>query len=119
MWDMVMSHTAGLAGLTPRLPTEALFDWTRMTDALAAEAPWWPPGSRSGYHAMTFGYLVGELVRRVTGVTLGTFFRDEVARPLAAEFWIGAPDAVEARVRAAVPTAAVIYLEPDLDRSRT
>jgi CubicO group peptidase (beta-lactamase class C family) len=94
----VMSHTAGLAGLTPRLPTEALFDWTRMTDALAAEAPWWPPGSRSGYHAMTFGYLVGELVRRVTGVTLGTFFRDEVARRLGADFHIGLPASEDGRV---------------------
>jgi CubicO group peptidase (beta-lactamase class C family) len=94
----VMSHTAGLAGLTPHLPTEALFDWTRMTDALAAEAPWWPPGSRSGYHAMTFGYLVGELVRRVTGVTLGTFFRDEVARRLGADFHIGLPASEDGRV---------------------
>jgi CubicO group peptidase (beta-lactamase class C family) len=94
----VMSHTAGLAGLTPRLPTEALFDWTRMTDALAAEAPWWPPGSRSGYHAMTFGYLVGELVRRVTGVTLGTFFRDEVARRLGVDFHIGLPASEDGRV---------------------
>jgi len=94
----VMSHTAGLAGLTPCLLTEALFDWTRMTDALAAEAPWWPPGSRSGYHAMTFGYLVGELVRRVTGVTLGTFFRDEVARRLGADFHIGLPASEDGRV---------------------
>ena len=66
--------------VTP-LPTEALFDWQRMTDALAAEAPWWEPGSRAGYHAMTYGFLVGEVLRRVDGRTLGAFFRDEVAQP--------------------------------------
>ncbi len=99
----VMSHTAGLPGVTPRLPTEALFDWTAMTGALAAEAPWWTPGSQSGYHALTFGYLVGELVRRTTGVSLGTFFRDEVAGPLAADFHIGLAARDDGRVAEMVP----------------
>jgi CubicO group peptidase (beta-lactamase class C family) len=94
----LLSHTAGLAGVRTPLPTEALFDWERMTAALAAETPWWPPGSANGYHAMTFGFLVGELIRRITGVSPGTFFREEVARPLAADFHIGLPASEDDRV---------------------
>jgi CubicO group peptidase (beta-lactamase class C family) len=102
----LLSHRAGLAALRPRLPTEALFDWQRMTDALAAETPGWEPGSRSGYHAMTYGFLVGEVLRRVDGRTLGAFFRDEVARPLGADFWIGLPAAEDVRVAEMVPPSA-------------
>jgi CubicO group peptidase (beta-lactamase class C family) len=94
----LLSHTAGLAGLRTPLPTEALFDWERMTAALAAETPWWRPGSANGYHAMTFGFLVGELIRRITGVSPGTFFHEEVARPLAADFHIGLPASEDDRV---------------------
>jgi CubicO group peptidase (beta-lactamase class C family) len=102
----LLSHQAGLAALRSPLPTEALYDWQRMTRALAAEAPWWPPGSASGYHAMTYGFLVGEVLRRVTGRTLGAFFRDEVARPLGADFHIGLPAAEERRVAELVPPSA-------------
>src|SRR5262249_36268548 len=63
----LLSHPAGLPGLRAPLPTKALFDWTRMTEALAAEEPWWEPGTVNGYHAMTFGFLVGELIRRIGG----------------------------------------------------
>src|ERR1051325_1706831 len=84
----VLSHGAGLAALHSPLPTEALYDWPCMVDALAAETPWWEPGTTSGYHAVTFGYLVGEILRRLDGRTLGAFFREEVARPLAADFHI-------------------------------
>jgi CubicO group peptidase (beta-lactamase class C family) len=94
----LLSHTAGLAGLSTPLPIEALFDWERMTAALAAETPWWPPGTANGYHAMTFGFLVGELIRRVTGVGPGAFFREEVAGPLGADFHIGLPASEDARV---------------------
>jgi CubicO group peptidase (beta-lactamase class C family) len=99
----LLSHTAGLAGVTPPLPTEALFDWERMTEVLAAEAPWWTPGTASGYHAMTFGFLVGEVVRRITGGSIGEFFRAEVARPLGADFHIGLPASEDARVAEMVP----------------
>jgi CubicO group peptidase (beta-lactamase class C family) len=99
----VLSHQAGLAALREPLPTEALYDWERMTGALAAERPWWEPGSASGYHAMTFGYLVGELVRRADGRTLGRFFREEVAEPLGADFHIGLPASEDARVAELVP----------------
>jgi CubicO group peptidase (beta-lactamase class C family) len=102
----LLSHRAGLAALRPPLPTEALYDWKRMTDALAAEAPWWEPGSRSGYHAMTYGFLVGEVLRRIDGRTLGAFFRDEVAGPLGADFWIGLPASEDARVAELVPPSA-------------
>ncbi len=94
----LLSHTAGLAGVRAPLPVEALFDWERITAVLAAEEPWWPPGSANGYHAMTFGFLVGELVRRVSGTSVGRFFRDEVARPLRADFHIGLAASEDARV---------------------
>ena len=102
----LLSHTAGLAALRPPLPSEALYDWPRMIVALAAETPWWEPGTVSGYHALTFGYLVGEVVRRITGKTLGTFFRDEVAGPLSADFHIGLAAADDARVAEMIPPTA-------------
>jgi len=103
----LLSHRAGLAALRSPLPTEALWDWRRMTDALAAEAPWWEPGTKNGYHAITYGHLVGEVVRRVAGRTLGAFFREEIARPLGADFHIGLPAAEHARAADMVaPTAA-------------
>jgi CubicO group peptidase (beta-lactamase class C family) len=61
---------------------EDLYDWEMATSRLAEQAPWWEPGSASGYHAITQGYLVGEVVRRITGQTLGTFFAKEVAEAL-------------------------------------
>ncbi len=94
----VLSHSSGLAGIRQPLGTEALYDWTRMTAALAAESPWWEPGTASGYHALTYGYVLGELVQRITGRTLGAFFRDEVAAPLGADFHIGLPASEDARV---------------------
>jgi CubicO group peptidase (beta-lactamase class C family) len=99
----LLAHSAGVPGVRSPLPTEALYDWTRMTDALAAEEPWWEPGSKSGYHAITFGYLVGEVVRRITGTPLGVFFREEVAAPLGADFHIGLAASEDARVGAMVP----------------
>jgi CubicO group peptidase (beta-lactamase class C family) len=84
-----MSHSAGLSGLDGPLAAADIYDWEKMTGLLAAQAPWWKPGSQSGYHAITQGYLIGEVVRRVTGSTLGTFFREEIAEPLDADFHIG------------------------------
>jgi CubicO group peptidase (beta-lactamase class C family) len=86
---MLMSHRAGLPAVRDRLPDEAIFDWGTMTAALAAEAPWWKPGSKHGYHVNTFGFLVGEIVRRVSGQSIGGFFREEVADPLGADFHFG------------------------------
>ena len=74
-----------------------------MTALLAAQAPWWEPGTQSGYHALTQGFLVGEVVRRITGASLGTFFASEVAGPLGADFHIGLPAAEDHRVAPVIP----------------
>jgi CubicO group peptidase (beta-lactamase class C family) len=95
---MALAHQAGVPALREKLPTGAFYDWSLMTSALAAEAPFWEPGTRNGYHALTFGFLVGELVRRVSGKSLGAFFRDEVATPLGLDFFIGLPESEEPRV---------------------
>jgi len=86
---MLMSHQAGLAAVREPLPREALFDWQTMTSALARAQPWWEPGTAYGYHAFTFGWLVGEIVRRIDGRSLGTYFRDEIAMPLGLDWLIG------------------------------
>ncbi len=99
----LLSHTAGLAGIRQPLPTEALYDWKRMIEVLAAEAPWWEPGTANGYHPLTYGYLVGEVIRRISGKTPGAFFRDEVAAPLEADFHIGLPESEDDRVAEMVP----------------
>jgi len=99
----LFSHQAGLAGVSEPLPAEAVLDWNRFTSALAAQAPLWEPGMRSGYHAITFGHLLGELVRRIDGRSLGAFFRDEVTSKLGAEFWIGLPESEEAKVAEMIP----------------
>lgn len=85
----VMAHTSGLAGFEPTIAPETLYDWDRCCEILAAMEPWWEPGTAAGYHAITHGYLHGEIVRRVDGRSLGTFFREEVAEPLGADFHIG------------------------------
>src|SRR5260370_14514002 len=74
-----------------------------MTARLADEEPFWPPGTRNGYHGFTFGWTVGEMVRRAAGVSLGTFFQQEVAKPLGLDFWIGLPEAIEPRVAPITP----------------
>jgi len=82
---------------------EDLYDWEKITSLLAAQTPWGKPGTQSGYHAIPQGYLVGEVVRRVTGQTLGTFFRRELAEPLGADFHIGLAPSQFARVGDLVP----------------
>lgn len=94
----LISHQAGLPALRDPLPQEALYDWERMTAALAAETPWWDHGETHGYHAVTFGWLVGEVVRRVTGKSLGSYFRETIAGPLGADFHIGFGPELDARV---------------------
>jgi len=99
----LLDHSAGLPAVEAPLPPQALYDWTAMTEALAAQAPWWEPGTQHGYHAMSFGWLVGEVVRRVSGKSLGQTFRDEIAGPLGADFAIGAPPELDARIAELVP----------------
>jgi CubicO group peptidase (beta-lactamase class C family) len=85
----LLSHRAGLPALRRSLEESAIYDWNLVAGALAAEEPWWEPGSTHGYHVNTFGFLVGELVRRASGQSIGTFFRREVAEPLDADFHFG------------------------------
>ena len=78
----LMAHSAGLSGWREPITKEDLYDWEKCVSLLAAQAPLWEPGTASGYHAITQGYLIGEVVRRITGKTIGTFFREEIAGPL-------------------------------------
>jgi len=102
---VLMAHQAGLAAIRQPLPPGAMYDWELMTSALAAEEPFWQPGTRNGYHGLTYGFLVGELVRRVSGRPLGEFFKAEVAGPLQLDFHLGLPEAEEGRVAPAIPAA--------------
>ncbi|MFC8271094.1 serine hydrolase domain-containing protein [Streptomyces sp. NPDC057271] len=88
----LLSHRAGLSGLREPLSLAEFYDWELTTARLAATAPWWEPGTRSGYHAMTYGFLVGEVIRRVTGELPGTFLRREITGPLGIDFTIGLPE---------------------------
>ena len=103
----LLSHTAGLPGFDKRIQVETLYDWDTITNMLAAQKPWWKPGTKSGYHAITFGYLLGELIRRITGKTLGTFFREEVAEPLKIDFHIGLSENYDSRVGELIPPPPV------------
>ena len=95
-----MAHRAGLNTFDPDdfLAIEDLTNWTRCTDALAKMAPLWAPGSAMSYHALTYGYIVGEVIRRITGKMPGVFFAEEIARPLGLDLWIGLPEREEPRV---------------------
>jgi CubicO group peptidase (beta-lactamase class C family) len=99
----LMSHASGLSGWRPAVRGEDFYDWEKVTAALAAQAPLWAPGTASGYHVYTYGFLIGEVVRRITGQSLGTFFRREIAEPLGADFWIGLPASEDARVAGLKP----------------
>ena len=113
------SHSAGLPGFDPYLTSaEPLYDWQGCIDNLVAQAPWWEPGSQSGYHAITQGYLIGELVRRIDGRTLGRYFREEIAEPLDADFHIGMPASEFPRVAEMIPDTSPVdpaFGEPDPD----
>jgi CubicO group peptidase (beta-lactamase class C family) len=99
----VLSHSAGLSGWDQPMTVDDLYDWDLATELLAKQAPWWEPGTASGYHAVTQGYLLGEVVRRISGRSLGAFFADEIAGPLGADFQIGAAAADEGRIAPVVP----------------
>lgn len=103
----LLGHTAGLSGWDERLHSRDLADWDRCTALLAAQRPWWEPGTASGYHAITQGYLVGEVIRRITGLSLGEFFAREVAGPLGADFHIGLAPEHDARAVPLIPPPPV------------
>ena len=94
----LLSHNSGLAGWDKTLRIKKLYKWDLMVELLAAQKPWWEPGTKSGYHTITFGYLLGELIRRITKKSVGAFFREEIAEPLGADFYIGLPEEHDNRV---------------------
>ncbi|MGW0773422.1 serine hydrolase domain-containing protein [Streptomyces sp. NPDC002835] len=94
----LLSHRAGLAGLREPHSLDELYDWELTCARLAATEPWWEPGTRSGYHAITYGHLVGEVVRRVSGLPPGEFLRQEITGPLGIDFTIGLPESEAGRV---------------------
>ncbi|HKA15172.1 MAG TPA: serine hydrolase domain-containing protein, partial [Myxococcota bacterium] len=104
---MLLSHRAGLAAIDAPLRPRQGLEWDTMVDALAHQRPNWEPGTAHGYHAITFGWLVGEVVRRISGRTLGRFLRDEIAGPLGLDFWIGLPEAEDPRAARIAPPPPV------------
>ena len=118
----LMSHTAGLSGWQQPITVDDLYDWEKATSLLAAQEPWWEPGTASGYHAITQGYLEGEVVRRITGQTIGEFVAKEITGPLGADFHIGTAPEHDARVAHVVPPSAPLSVEgadPDSIAMRT
>jgi len=111
----LLSHTSGVSGWEAPFATEDMYDWDRSTTRLAAQAPWWQPGTASGYHAQNQGHLVGELVRRVTGKHLKTFVADEIAGPLGADFQIGAAESDWQRIAPVVPPPPLPFDIASLD----
>ena len=116
----LISHQAGLPAVRRRLPAAAMLDWRLMTGAIAAQEPWWEPGTAHGYHVNTFGFAVGEVLRRASGRTVGTLLREELAGPLDADVHIGLPAAEHGRVAEfawpAVPPAEAERPELDGDQ---
>lgn len=109
----LLSHRSGLVGLDRLLSVEELCDWDTVVEALAAQAPLWEPGTAHGYHALTFGHLVGEVIRRVSGQRVGDYVREHVAEPVGAEFHIGVPDDALARVAPLLDFVGGFGDEPD------
>jgi CubicO group peptidase (beta-lactamase class C family) len=106
---MALSHQIGLPLWQRDIPKDGLLDWKLATSALAEERPIWQPGTCHGYHGIAAGFLWGELVQRVTGITIGQFLQSEIARPLGAEVWIGLPESEDFRA------ANVILADVDPD----
>ena len=100
---MMLDHSVGVPALRAPVKPSGPYEWNYMTARLAEEEPFWVPGTRNGYHGLTFGWTVGEMVRRASGKSLGAFFRDEIARPLGLDFWIGLPEEIEPRVAPMIP----------------
>jgi CubicO group peptidase (beta-lactamase class C family) len=110
----LLSHKAGMAAVRKPLDDDALFNWNKMTTALAEQEPWWEPGTKHGYHALTFGHLVGEVIRRITGKTPGTYLREEIAGPLGLDMHIGLDAKDDARTGDMIPMPPPAPGEPNL-----
>jgi CubicO group peptidase (beta-lactamase class C family) len=99
----LLTHQAALPAVFRPLPLGAVLQWEAMTEALAAQEPWWEPGTGHGYHVNTYGFLIGEVVRRITGKSLGAYLRDEIARPAGIDFFIGFGPELDARCADVIP----------------
>lgn len=111
---MLLDHSVGVPVLREPAKPDCLMDWDYMTERLAAQEPYWQPGTRNGYHALTFGFTVGEIIRRVAGQSLGRFFQEQVAGKLGLDFWIGLPEAIEPRVAPMIQNPAPLPTERNL-----
>ncbi|WP_299075081.1 serine hydrolase domain-containing protein [uncultured Paraglaciecola sp.] len=100
---MMLNHESGLPAFREPIKPGGFYDWDYMIARLENEVPFWEPGTRNGYHMVSFGWTVGELVRRVSGKSLGRFFADEVAGPTGADFWIGIPDEFDRQIAPMIP----------------
>ena len=105
----LLAHTAGLPGWNTRLDVTDLYEWDAVTGMLAEQESWWTPGERSGYHGISQGNLVGEVVRRVDGRTVGRFFADEIASPLGADFHIGTGPEHDSRIAPVIPAPPLVF----------
>jgi CubicO group peptidase (beta-lactamase class C family) len=99
----LLSHTSGVSGWDPPFSIKDMYDWGTATERLAAQRPWWEPGTASGYHANNQGHLVGEVIRRITNTTFKQFVADEIAEPLGADYQIGARESDWDRIAPVVP----------------
>jgi CubicO group peptidase (beta-lactamase class C family) len=106
----LLTHQAGLPAIDRSLRAEEVQAWDPVVEALAGQVPFWEPGTAHGYHALTYGWLVGEVVRRISGRSVGTYFAEEIAGPLGVEFWIGLPEGHEHRV---APVSGGLIALPD------
>ena len=109
----LLTHRSGLPYVDTVLPMSEVYGWQPMVDLLAAQRPVWTPGSAHGYHALTYGWLVGEVLARVTGVTPGELIRREVADPLGVDFWVGLPASETERVSPLIVATAAPETRPD------
>jgi CubicO group peptidase (beta-lactamase class C family) len=108
----LLSHRAGLSAVSTFIAADDGYKWEPLRDALAAQEPWWEPGTKFGYHALTFGTLVGEVIRRISGMTVGEFFRKEIAEPLGMDTHIGFGPELDSRVAEMIP-AGLDGIDPE------
>jgi len=101
--EMILNHPAGLPALRTEVKEGGFLDWNYMVQLIENEKPFWKPGKETGYHMMTTGWLIGELIRRVTGESFGEFFKNELAQPYGLNYWIGLPEAEVERVAEIIP----------------
>jgi len=101
--EMILNHSAGLPALKTEVKEGGFLDWDYMVELLENEEPFWVPGEETGYHMMTTGWLIGELIKRVSGKSLGKFFNDEISDPYNLDYWIGLPESEDERVAKVTP----------------